>query len=116
MSSNQFSVDEWNTTECRLTIVVLDLSSSTTFPVSAEFVIDPATGSASQSCTVLDYAKDYIIALAPALTKGRLVVVACASRCEVGLATLFLPDSSPDSNDSVRASSPIDCHFDCCLG
>ena len=105
MSSNQFSVDEWNTTECRLTIVVLDLSSSTTFPVSAEFVIDPATGTLTQSCTVLDYAKDYIIALAPALTKGRLVVVACASRCEVRYVPLILPDSSLDSNNS--ASPPM---------
>jgi len=69
--ANQFSVDEWNTTESRLTIVLLDLSSSTNAPVGTR-----------SGCTVLSYSKDYVIALAPTLTRGRLVLIVCASRCE----------------------------------
>jgi len=100
MSSNQFSVNEWNSAQEKLSIVLLDLSTSTGQPLRGG------------SGTVLSYSKDYIRALAPVLARGRVVVIGAASRCDVPACREKSPfcecEGSTCTRVLYRSSGPCD--------
>merc|ERR1711988_763783 len=64
-----FSVEEWQRADDRLTIVVIDLSESTNSAIPG-------------GSSVLEHSKSYICSLAPAIARGRYVIIGCSTRCE----------------------------------
>jgi len=78
---NRFSVQDWREGDDRLSIVLLDLSGSTGATMTKAQRTEQAEGEA-QTCSILSYSKDYVMSLAPVLSKGRCVLIGCSSRCD----------------------------------
>jgi len=98
MSANQFSVDEWNGAEEKLSIVLLDLSSSTGEPLRRDCASMPP----GERQTVLSYSKEYIRTLAPVLARGRVVLIGAASRCNVAACREKSPFCECEGSDCTR--------------